>query len=169
MADWSVLGGVVLGGLLTIGAGVATEIVRARQEWNLDKERRADDRRLAKAAFQRETLIRLQDALAEWARTNEEHLLADKRAFRASGVWGKNLVGEELSNRELAAARGLALLISRVEDDELRQRVDTCQGLAFEMLVTSKDQATAEAKDRQLAPEILWCLTRAGELARSLW
>ncbi|MBF6606730.1 MAG: hypothetical protein IVW53_14265 [Chloroflexi bacterium] len=163
-----VLLGVIIGSLLSIAAGMLTEVVRGNRESRVDREKRADDRRLARDSFQRETLLRFQDALVDWARAGEEHHRADKTAFRESGEWGKNLVGEEMSNRELAANRNLSLLRSRIEDDELRARLGVCQGMSVRMLM-AKDRSTAVALNIEMAPHLDWCLNRAGELIRALW
>jgi hypothetical protein len=163
-----VLLGVIIGSALSIAAGVLTEIVRGNRESTRDKERRADDRRLASDTFQRETLLRLQDALVDWARVEAEHQMADERAFRETGQWGRNLVGEELSNREMAANRNLALLRSRTRDGELRARLDLCRDIAFRRLMT-KDRSAAVALTGEMAPHIAWCLDRAGDLILALW
>ena len=164
-----VLLGVIIGSVLSIAAGVATEFVRGNREASLDDRKRSDDRRLATSTFQRETLWKVQDALTQWARATQEHLVADKRAFRETGVWGQNLVGEALDERERLANLNLSLLRSRVADDELRERIGNCQSIAFRMLLSARSREEAAAADADLAPEIDWCVRRAGELTRTLW
>lgn len=120
---------VIVGGILTTAAAVVTEYVRGRREFRLDREKRADDRRLAHDTFQRETLIRLQDALVAWTRVEQEQHMSDVRTFRETGKWGHALAGEELSARELDANRTLSLLRSRVDDEDLRAQLGVCQDI----------------------------------------
>ncbi len=161
-----VLLGVIIGSVLSIAAGIVTEVVRGNREAKLDAKKRADNRNLAHDAFQRETLLAFQDALLDWIRLGGEHHLADKRAYRGTGEWGKNLVGEDQSDRERAASRNLTVLRSRIDDDDLRARIGICQEMWIGML-RSNDPSEADRFEVKLAPEVDWCLTRAGELIRS--
>ena len=163
-----VLWGVIIGSVLSIAAGAVTEIIRGNREATLDREKRRDDRRLSETTFQRQTLLDLQEALLEWARVNGMHEHADRVAFKQTGVWGKNLVGPESSEREMDANRRLALLRSRIRDDGLRSRIGDCQDLEFRILM-APDGETVDAINRELAPAIQGCLTTAGDLARNLW
>jgi hypothetical protein len=63
----AILGGlaVVVGGLLATVTSVVVEVLRARREWRLDKEKRAGDRRIERARLQRENLLGLQVAARE--------------------------------------------------------------------------------------------------------
>jgi hypothetical protein len=163
-----ILLGVIIGSVLSIAAGAVTEIIRGNGEASLDREKRRDDRRLAETTFQRQTLLDVQEALLEWARLNQMHAQADRAAFKQTGVWGKNLVGPELSEREMNANRRLALLKSRIRDDGLRARIGDCQNLEFQILM-APDRETADAINPDLALAIEECLTTAGDLARNLW
>ena len=53
--------GVIVGGLITGGVTLLSQILRGRQEANLDGAKRRDDRRLALNRFQVEALIGIQD------------------------------------------------------------------------------------------------------------
>jgi hypothetical protein len=61
-AVWGFIG-VVTGGLITGIVTVISERMRADKEAALDSAKRQDDRRIGSDAFQRQTLLALQEAL----------------------------------------------------------------------------------------------------------
>jgi hypothetical protein len=140
--------GIIIGSALVIVYGSVTEVLRGRRESLLDRQKRADDRQLAREAFQREQLQSLQPALVAWARASVEHQLVDRAAYRASGEWHKNLVGPEVSEREQMASLNLTMLRSRIADEELYERLSVCQDLWVGLLATSTpDDAASIERD----------------------
>jgi hypothetical protein len=55
--------GVIIGAAIAGSVSIGAEVLRTHRDASLDAKRRADDRRLASDAMQRETLLKLQKAL----------------------------------------------------------------------------------------------------------
>ena len=81
--------------------------------------------------------------------------LEDRHAFRSSGIWGKNAVGETLSEENRLARRWAMILKERVADDALRVALDGfCGQLTQVSLVDSEAEAVTlfERNIRQATP-----------------
>ena len=86
-AIWGFIG-VVVGGLIAGTIAIVAERIRGANEASLDGARRQDDRRLGRDDSQRETLLRLQDAVNDAgvaASAVFHHMLVESRP----GTWGR--------------------------------------------------------------------------------
>ena len=64
-AVWGFLG-VVIGGLVTGAITIWAQVLRGRQEADLDSAKRTDARRAGREGFQQSNLLELQVALDQW-------------------------------------------------------------------------------------------------------
>jgi hypothetical protein len=123
--------------VLTLLIGFAT---KSLTDW-LDHRRTAKREREAREAvrgdqlferrtgFQRETLLALQEASMQLARSVGQIQYLDEMAHRATGQWHKQLLPEDLSEaNRLAQARTL-MFGSRVRDNSIRELVEKFRSL----------------------------------------
>lgn len=100
--------GVIIGGLLVTASNVVVAIIQGNRESDLDKQKRADERRIERDRMQRDWLLELQERLAEWMRTLGEMHHADVLGMRADGKL--HLYPADLSDREMIAGRKVMYL-----------------------------------------------------------
>ena len=153
-ATWGAIGALI-GTVVGAAASVVTAYIATRHAASLqaadDQARRRDQGR----AFQRNTLLALQEALSDLLRLETRCHLEDRHAFRSSGIWGKNSVGETLSEENRLARRWAMILKERVADDALRVALDGfCGQLTQVSLVDSEAEAVTlfERNMRQATP-----------------
>jgi hypothetical protein len=126
-----------------------------------------------RAAFQRETLLALQNAIADYARASARLYLTDLMAYRSTGKWGQT-TEEATAFREdfdlrAAEARGeLNKHQSRVEDEDVWQMVETITSASHEASAAGSHK-DAEAAIRRMAEAVFPAHQRIGELLRSLY
>ena len=131
-ATWGFIG-VVIGGVITAIVTLGAEWIRGGHESTLDKERRADDRRLGRDAFQRQNLLELQECLAVWARAEGAAMAFDQLTFRKTGTL--SLLPDAMDAEILETGRQLGYRIQRATDDELRRTLDELTRLAAALQV----------------------------------
>lgn len=138
-AIWGLVG-TVIGAL----ASIATTWLSARSN-DSQHEARANWERLERAnAFQRETLLELQEAIHDALRLAHRAYIEDCDSLRKGSPWSKAMLGEELSESIRLAFRKAALLIERVADDAVRLQIKTLMTTANQaMLATSEAEARA--------------------------
>lgn len=146
--------GVIIGGVLVTVSGAVVELIRASRVAELDKQKRRDDRRLGLDQFQRETLLAVQDAVNMSARATGKLHLADLRAYRQTGEWGKALVGEEIAESDRLGRLALSTLQSRIADEDLRVLVTR---------LTDASGAVGAARDAETADKALLAVVQLAE------
>lgn len=168
MPDWlkatlSVLAG---GGLTILSAWLADGRLNTR-----DRERRREERRERLVArrndFQRETLLELQSASQQLLRSSGAALHNDTMAYRATGVWQRQLLAEELSDDILRLTTQTMLLSSRIRDEEIRTLADRLRSHVAQSGV-SRSEAEAELEVSAAAAAQQALIQRAGLLLRDL-
>lgn len=78
-------------------------------------------RQLASDAFERDTLIALQDALARAGEATLAIHQFDEQLYRHTGRWGRDLLPDELRNAFAVAANDVTRNRVRVRDDGIRE------------------------------------------------
>jgi hypothetical protein len=145
----------VLGSLMTF----ATETLQYRRQVERERDARAAERATERARrhaeFQIETLLKLQDALAQ--------LLS----FTQSQMVGEALSAEARSKKIDANLQAQALAV-RVENHDLRERAQGILELVIE-LGEARDSETAAAVWNSIALEFRAINDRVGELLRELY
>lgn len=124
VAVWLPIATLILGAVLQEWLRSRSDSRVAKREREAREESRRDQRRERHNVFQRETLLALQGAVTNLGRTGALMNLADMRAFRETGEWRKNLYGQELSERVLAARLTMETLGARVADEQVRSLCD---------------------------------------------
>ena len=109
-------------------AGALTEWFRdwhaTRREHQARKAKRTDDLFDRQVEFQRQTLLDLQEAIAQLGRATGAIHHQDDMAFRRTGRWERRPVGEDLSEEHRKAVIRTSMLCVRARDDEVRKLVD---------------------------------------------
>ncbi len=126
-AAWGLIGTFV-GALSSIG----TTWLATRTSYKVQGAKLADERIERAKAFQRETLLSLQEEVHDAIRLSVRAHLADSAAFRESGSWGRRLLPNDLDEDFRVSRRKVVLLIERVADDSLRSEVSALMTLANE-------------------------------------
>lgn len=137
-AIWGLLGTIV-GALASIG----TTWIAGRHAFGLQRESATLERAERFRAFQRETLIQLQDAMHDSLRLTTRAHIEDTAAFRRTGEWGKPVLSEEVNEGVLVAARRLTILIERVADDDLRAEIKNVND-AMNRVLMARTQVEAD-------------------------
>lgn len=128
------------------GTAFITEWFRDLRTTRREREARAakwaDDLRARQVEFQRQTLLDLQETMFQLARATGSIHHQDDKTFRKTGVWGKQLVDDGLSEGHRVAMARTNMLEARVRDDEIRHLVGQfrtcCAGAS-----TSRSEADA--------------------------
>jgi hypothetical protein len=114
-AIWGLIG-TVIGAFASIATTwLSTKSSAAQQEARVQGER------LERAnAFQRETLLELQEAIHDALRLAHRAYIEDCDSFRKGTPWSKAMLGEELNESIRLAFRKVSILVERVADDSVR-------------------------------------------------
>lgn len=102
--------------LKTFEAWIQDKRTAVREREARDEARR-DLRVTRRDAFQRDTLLELQDAVQKLGRGTAAAQHADEMTFRQSNVWRKELLPEDVNQQLFVAQRQTTLLSSRVRDE----------------------------------------------------
>lgn len=117
-AVWALIGAIV-GALASLGATwLASRSTHALQAATAERERTE----LARA-FQRQTLLELQEAIHDALRLTTRAHLEDLKAHREGAEWGRSLLSDESNESLRLAKRHVAILTERLADDDLRVQI----------------------------------------------
>lgn len=159
MDVFSALGGVVI--------GYALKILEA---WLQDRRSSARERRARIHDFQRQTLIDLQDAMADLARACGEAHHEEFLAFKRSGRWGEFAGSNAISDRDYAARRKMLILCERVIDEQLRDLIGQFNAAAVRTgIPPTTSQAEADKTMLDLAAAFERANHRLGQVLRDLY
>jgi hypothetical protein len=139
----------------------------SERERNGREESRRDRLLERRADFQRQTLLDLQEAMMRLMRSSAEINHQDVVAFRKTGKWGRQLVGDELSENHRLANASVTTLSVRVRDQSVRDLVrDLQSGSTAMVLCDSEQESTRHLRTSSDAFNNL--NGRIGELLRSI-
>ncbi len=174
---------VVVGGLLTIAGGVVREQYTSRRDREartadreLAREGRAAERDVARVAFQRETLLELQDAILRLMRNTALLHINHRTVYRENHTYAREKDPPELSDENREANAAVNRLRQRVLDDSVRQDVRVVQELCTQIIMPiqltgeSDDEAArrADEQNTRLAHEYDDLANHLGEVLRAL-
>ena len=162
-ALWGLLGTVV-----GAAVSISTAVIASKNAASLQSAAAILERKEKSRAFQRDTLIELQHAVQEELRSVSLVYLADEAAFRSSGSWGRNLLGEELNNRVHLAGIRTLLLTERVADDGLRDHIKSLRNLLAKVQIET-DSAVAKSAYLTAINTGILVMEHIGKLLRSLY
>jgi hypothetical protein len=118
--------------VLTLLLGFAIKFlsdwIQNRRDVAKDRRTRTETRRDVivdrRTTFQRATLLELQEAVQDLARAAGASHHQDEVAYRRTGEWQRELLGDELNDQYFATNRSVLLLNVRVRDESLRDLVN---------------------------------------------
>jgi hypothetical protein len=120
-----------------------------------------------RSTFQRQTLLDLQEALMQLARTIGEMNSRDNVTYRDTGKWQRQLYGADLAEGNRLANARTAMLGVRVRDDSVRdllqQFKDHCTAVTM-----SASQADCERSLRSMSAVFVTLNQRIGEVLGKL-
>src|SRR5258706_789194 len=117
-AAWGLIGTLV-GALASIG----TTFLTTRNAHRLQVVTKENERVERANAFQRQTLLDLQEALHDALRLTTQGHIQDREAHQGGMDWGKNMLDEPVNEDFRLAQRRVAILIERISEDSLRTRI----------------------------------------------
>jgi len=166
-AVWGVIGTLV-GAAVGALASIATTVIANRNMARLQVQADSLERTERFRAFQRKTLLAVQDALQSVARharrAHHETLLAHRRG----APWGEVLLSEDVDEEARLANGRLSSLIERVADDSLRSElIEVHSALTRSILCRSKEEADALVNDA--ADRVVAVMSKLGETLRSYY
>ena len=136
----------LFGTIVGAAASIATTWLTNRSASNLQTAARTAEIQENKRAFQRETIVELQDAFHNAIRNIMVAHLEDCRANDGGTSWGSNLLPNDLSDQIRLSNRRVMLLVERVHNDELRALIKSV--LAEANAITSECPSRQEAQSR---------------------
>lgn len=158
--------GVIIGGVLVTLSNFVVEALRPRGASKLDKEKRADDRRLASDQFQRETLMAVQDVATDLLRNAFVIHSVFKKNERETGSWGGGGLPSEVDRDTAVDLLRLDGLRSRVADQELRAAARELRNAVAAVAANANAEAADDRLKRvtDLGDRVV---SRAGDLVRT--
>jgi hypothetical protein len=162
-AAWGVIGTAV-GALASIGTTWLTN----RNSANLQASAKAAERLETQRAFQRQTLLELQDAFHDAIRLVARVNIEDCKAEREGTPWGRNYLPDDLSEDARLANRRVMLLVERISDESLRKQIKSVMALA-NSATQSGSRAEAEQRLDQATFQSVAAIEQSGAVLRSLY
>lgn len=159
-AIWGLIGTVV-GALASIGTTWLSNL----SSHNLQEAKVTAERAERAHAFQRETLLALQEAIHDALRLIARAYIEDHQAHVAGNEWGKNNLPEEVNEGIRLAQRKVAILVERVSDDPLRNAVKATMNIAAKVLFAN-DFGEAEKRFFTVTAEAMLNLEQLGVVLR---
>lgn len=131
-----------IGTIVGATASLLATYLTNKHSAKLSSEARSEERTEKFREFQRETLLELQMALNDVARTTFLIHLEDSKGYVSGVDWGKVLVSDQLAEEDRIARRRVSMYVERVADDSVRGAVKTMMAeVGFIMRATSKAEA----------------------------
>lgn len=128
-AIWGLIGTAV-GAFSSIG----TTWLSTRNSLKLQNQNAQDQRAEVARAFQRQTLLELQEAILDELRLIGRAHIEDCAAYNKSGNWGSVMFSEEVNEGIRLAHRRVVILSERVTDESLRKEVAILLDLMIQAL-----------------------------------
>ena len=159
---WAFIG-TIIGAVTSIATTVITSSASSKQALNtrkLERQERALD-------FQRENILMLQTELQEYVRNCSRIYCHDKLNFETSGKWGAN-IPPELDEQNRILSGKVALLIHRVEHDQLREMLTSLKSQIVDC-VMSRSQDEAKSSFHSYSEQYEIVSKKLGEVLRSTY
>ena len=134
-AIWGLVGTVV-GAMTSMG----TTWLAARSSSTLQTTKTREERAERANAFQRQTLLDLQESIHDAIRLVHRAHIEDCLAHRETKKWGTNNLTTEVNEGIRLAQRKVSLLVERVSDDPLRAEIKTLMSTTMQVLLASSER-----------------------------
>ena len=138
----------LLGTVIGAAASIATAWLAARSSHDLERAKSREERSEQARAFQRQTLLELQEAVHDVLRLVIRCYHEDHLAHRAGQDWSKIVLSEEVSVGVRLALRRVFILVERVADDDLRVSVKHLTGTAERVLMAHSEKEARSHLDK---------------------
>lgn len=158
-ATWGFVG-VLAGSVVGALASIATTWITNKNDRQLQKDQDSLERKERARAFQRETLIGVQEKLQVLFRMVGKAHYEQAMAYKVDGQWGRAPISEEVNQGTLQANQKLLILTERVADDGLRSELKKLRDSLNRILFTQSEQ---EAEQRITA-----CIEKSDKVMEDL-
>jgi hypothetical protein len=147
--DSSALWGLI-GTLVGATASIATALLTIRSSQDLERAKNHEERIDQARAFQRQTLLELQEAVHDVLRLVSQASHQDFLAHRAGQEWSKSLLNDEINEGVRLALRRVFILVERIADDDLRSNVKNLMGGTSRILLAQSEQESRYHLDKNI-------------------
>jgi hypothetical protein len=155
-----------IGTLIGALASIATNVIASRNAAALQNSAASASREEQRKAFQRDTLLRLQDDLHRLLRRTFQIHLSDLQSFRATGKWGSEALPEELNSGHMETVRDVNVLIERVAEDALRTELKAFV-ISLNEVTFARSQNDADRRLEAMNTRAVQVLERVGTVLRA--
>lgn len=138
-----VAGTALLSGTLGLAGGIVIEHLRARRDQAARREARQDQR----DEFQRQTLLEVQEAIAQFVTGVGSIHRRDRAAHEATGTWSRTRFTGDSNEEFLGILVRLQLLNERARDDELRRLLTGFQNRGVLVTTAASEQEATQRSD----------------------
>ena len=157
--------------LLGYAVKVATDWVQHRRTLERERDARQAQRRdllsERRSDFQRQTLLDLQEAVMDVARTTGAMHHEDQMAYHNTRNWGRQLYAPDLDERNSAAMRRTSMLAVRVRDESVRDLVQRFKSHSANA-TTRRSREESESEMAEMATVFENLNYRIGEILRRI-
>lgn len=139
--SWGFIG-VISGAIIGASTSIITTILTGNNTFRLQQNANNQERMEKARAFQRETLLAVQESLNDTLRFMMRIHLADLSANKSGVDWGRGLIDNELAEDDRVSNRRLHILTERIADDALREELSELRTTIYHCTsATSKEEA----------------------------
>lgn len=131
-----------IGTLVGASASIATTWLSARSSSKLQEEKARTERQEYFNAFQRETLLELQETIHDAMRLANRAYIEDCESFHAGTAWHHARLSNELDESIRLTMRKVVILRERVADDSVRQKVKALMKITSLAILAKSEQET---------------------------
>ena len=160
-AIWGLVGTIV-GALASIG----TNWISNRTASSLQAARVHHERLEVASAFQRQTLIDVQEAIHDALRFVYRVYFEDYDAYRMTQQWGNSLLPAALNEELRLAMRKVSILVERIADDPLRSQIKTLMCSTTQVQLASSE-TNARLRLEKTGADAQQTLEQIGTVLRS--
>lgn len=134
--------GVIVGAIIGASASIVTTILSSNNAVRLQQNSDSQERMERARAFQRETLITIQDCFNDTLHLMMKIYLTDVDANNKGAVWRKSPLNKDIDEKYRDINRNLLILSERIADDSLREELSFLQTKILKAyLVPSREEA----------------------------
>jgi len=166
-ASWGFVG-TLLGAFVGATSSIAATAISSRNAFRLQQSTKEYERAELARAFQRETLLSVQEAVQDLMRSVAKVHLADEAAFRETKQWGVNQLPDDLAeNYRILSQRAHALAV-RIADDSLREKIQEVRAKAG-CITSAKSYTDATEQFTALTFEYTRTMEHLGSVLRTTY
>ena len=114
----------LLGTLVGAGVSIGTSFIGVWKESRLQEKQCIFEREEKARTFQRENILKIQELLHKSISHMSKVHFSDLRAYKETGVWGQNILNQDLNKDILINNKELVIIEERISNDELRKEIN---------------------------------------------